>query len=214
MVGWLITAGAAAAAVGLGAPSAAQVERVEFDVTLNARLDRSWTWHNTASCNGYEAGEGRRVVTIKTAGPAPVGKSGGTIPVLVVLELRGGTETAGESPGGSCLPQERACPTSREAVSGSVRLIVRGDVLALTDLRYRSSGRWRCASETPTVRAALRNEPRLESVKVRDSERKLRNERISHITVTGSSSPSAQIGGDVTGEVRALARWSLVFTRR
>jgi hypothetical protein len=94
-----------------------------------------------------------------------------------------------------------------------VRLIVRGDVVALTSLRYRSSG-WTCASETALVRATLRDEPRLESVKVRDRERKLRDERLSYITVTGNSNPSAPLGGEVTGEVRALTRWSLVFTRR
>src|SRR5688500_10244272 len=124
MVGWLITAGAAAAALGLGAPAAPPAERAEFGVTLTARLDRRWTWHNTASCNDYEAGEGRRVVTIRTAAPAPVGRSGGTVPVRVSFDLRGGTETAGESPGGSCLQRERRCPTSRGTVSGSVRLTI------------------------------------------------------------------------------------------
>ncbi len=85
--------------------------------------------------------------------------------------------------------------------------------MALTNLRYRSPG-WTCASELASVRATLRDEPRLESVKVRDRERKLRDERLSHITATGSSNPSAPFGGELTGEVRTLTRWSLVFTRR
>jgi hypothetical protein len=51
-------------------------------------------------------------------------------------------------------------------------------------------------------------------VKVRDRERKLRNERISRIAVTGSSSLSAPLTDGVTGEVRALVNWSLVLVRR
>ncbi len=208
----LITALAAAAMLGVTTPAAARVDRGGFDAVLAATLERSWSWQATSSC-GDDAGEGRRVVTIRTAAPVAVGKNGGTIAVVGTLELGGLVETW-ETRGGSCVQRAQSCPTSRKKITGSVRLHVRGDVVSLSNLRYRVVGRSGCAPEIAAVRAALRNEPRLERVVVRDRERKLRNPRIPRVTVRASADPSAQLGGDVTGTVNAGVDWTLTLTRR
>jgi hypothetical protein len=208
----LITAFAAAAFLGVAAPATARVE--SFDAVLRAKLERSWTWQESSRC-GDNTGEGRRVVTIRTARPVPVGKSGGPIPVVGSLAVRGLAETWEETTDGSCVQRMRSCPASRASITGSARLTIRGDMLRLGTLRYRVSGRGACAPpEVPAVRAALRNEPRLESVPVRDRSQKLRNPRIPRVTVTARSNPSSRLTGDVTGEVRAAVSWSLTLTRR
>jgi hypothetical protein len=210
----LITAFAATAFLGVTAPATARIERAEFDAVLRATLERSWTWQESSSC-GDDVGEGRRVVTIRTARPVPVAKNGGTIPVVGSIEVRGLAETWEETPDGSCVQRVRSCPRSRASIAGSIRLTVRGNVLRLGNLRYRVSGRVPCVPpEVSAVTSALRNDPRFESVPVRDRTQKLRNQRIPRVTVTASSRPASRLTGDVTGEVRAAVSWSLVLSRR
>jgi len=208
----LITAFAAAAFLGVTAPATARVE--SFDAVLRAKLERSWTWQESSRC-GDDTGEGRRVVTIRTARPVRVGTSGGTIPIVGSLAVRGVAETWEETTDGSCMQRMRRCPASSASITGSARLTIRGDVVRLGSLRYRVSGRVACAPpEVPAVRAALLNEPRLERVSVQDRSKKLGNRRIPRVTVTARSNPSSRLTGEVTGQVRAAVSWSLTLTRR
>jgi hypothetical protein len=208
----LITALAVAAMLGVTAPAAARVEPGGFDAVLGATLERTWSWQTASAC-GSEVGEGRRVVTIRTTAPGALRRGGGTLRVVGTLESGGSAETWQER-GGTCVRREQRCPTVRRALAGSVRVSIRGDAIALSNLRYRVVGRPGCAPEIAAVRAAIRDEPRLERVVVRDPERKLRNARIPRLTVHGSSDPSAELGGETTGEVAAAVDWTLKLTRR
>ena len=205
----LITALAAAAMLGVSAPAAARVEPGVFDAVLGASLERTWSWQRVSAC-GDEAGEGRRVVTLRTAPSAALRTNGGTLRIVGTLES-GGSAT---SWGSSCVRGEQRCPTVRRPIAGTVRVSIRGDAVALSNLRYRVAGRSGCAPEIAAVRSALRNEPRLERVVVRDPERKLRNARIPRVAVRGSSNPSARLTGETTGEVAARVDWTLTLTRR
>jgi hypothetical protein len=207
-----ITAFAAAAMVGVTAPAAGGVDRGGFDVTAGATLQRSWSWRATSAC-GDDVGEGRRVTRIRTAAPVAVGRNGGTIAVLGTVELRGVAATW-DAAGGTCMQRAQRCPAARSALRGTVRLTIGARTVRLSNLRYRMVGRPGCAPEIDAVRMALRNQPRLGSVVVRDPERKLRNPRIPRVTVRGSSERSAQLVGRVTGDVGASVGWSLVLRRR
>ncbi len=205
----LITALAAAAMLGSTAPAAARVEPGRFDAVVRASLERTWSWQTASAC-GDEAGAGRRVVTLRTAAPAALRTDGGTLRIVGTLES-GGSATSWH---GSCVRREQRCPTVRRPIAGTVHVSIRGDAVALSNLRYRVVGRSGCAPEIAAVRSALRNEPRLERVVVRDREQKLRNARVPRVTVRGSSNPSARLTGETTGEVAATVDWTLTLTRR
>ena len=205
----LITALAAAAMLGVSAPAAARVEPGGFDAVLGASLERTWSWQRVSAC-GDEAGEGRRVVTLRTAPSAALRTNGGTLRIVGTVES-GGSATSWH---GSCVRREQRCPTVRRPIAGTVRVSIRGDAVALSNLRYRVVGRSGCAPEIAAVRSALRNEPRLERLVVRDREHKLRNARIPRLTVRASASPTQELAGPVTGKVAATVRWTLNLTRR
>ena len=210
----LITVLAAAAVLGVVSPAAARVPEPAFDATLTARLERSWTWQLPPHACGPAGGRGLRVLTIRTSTPVPVGRGGGTLAVVGTLELQGRAQTWESAAGGRCVETARLCAVRRTPLAGSVRLSFRGGVLRLAKLRYRTSGRTGCAPDAPAVGAALRGEPRLESVPVRDRGKKLANARIPRISAQGRFDPSTRLSGDVEGEVRVAVRWSLNLTRR
>lgn len=206
-----ITVLAAAALLG-AAPAAARVDRGGFDAALNATLEREWSWATQAGC-GAESGEGRRVLRIRTSRPVRVGPQGGTIPIVGTLEQRG-SSVRSDAAGGACARRVDTCPVVRTALTGSVRLTLRDGAVRLSGLRYRTRGRVGCAPDVPATRATLANQPRLESVVVRDRQLKLRNPKIPRITVRASADPSAEVTGDPSGVVRTFVGWTLALTRR
>ena len=206
-----ITVLAAAALLG-AAPAAARVDRGGFDAVLNSTLAREWSWVTQSAC-GPESGEGRRVVRIRTSRPVRVGPEGGTLAIVGTLE-QSGSSVRSDGAGGACVRRTQTCPVVRSAVTGSVRLTLRDGAVRLSGLRYRTRGRVGCAPEVPATRATLANQPRLESVVVRDRELKLRNPKIPRITVRASADPSAEIVGGTGGRVETATRWTLTLTRR
>lgn len=208
-----ITALAAAAMVGVTAPAAARVEPGGFDATLRATLERSWSWRGTPGCEPG-SGAGRRVLTIRTARPARLAPTGGRIPVVGAILLSGRATTYARTQGGACLDAQVLCPPRRTAISGSVRVAIRRNTVRLSDLRYRTRGRAGCAPDVAEVRSAIADEPRLESIVVRDDQRRLRNPRIARVTVRASGGPSARLDGELSGDVATAARYTLRLTRR
>ena len=214
MVRRLITAIGAVALLGVVTPATARVQEPAFDVRLDARLDRSWTWESDHLC-GSVSGDGRRTVTIRTARPVGVGRGGGTIPVVGTLRLAGSeTSRTGTVDDGSCDARQAICTPRSTRITGTVRVTIAGGVVRLSRLRYRTRGAVGCAHEIPAVRSALPDQPQLERVPARDTAGRLRNPLVPRVTVTGKADPFVELTGEFRGAVRAHVAWTLLFVRR